>query len=161
MSNKILIIGAGVAGMSAGIYAQQSGFDVTILEQHTIPGGNCTSWKRNGYLFEGALHWLTGSSNHTPLNQVWRNVGVIDDHTNLIMKDCLSTYYDQDQVIHLYRDPDQMEQYFTKLSPEDSKEVKALCKDIKAFMKVSAPVMDIPGVKVAKKSKMTMSELLR
>jgi len=46
---KVIIVGGGIAGLSAGIYAMQSGFDVTILEMHTIPGGNCTSWKRKGY----------------------------------------------------------------------------------------------------------------
>lgn len=69
MSKKVIIIGAGVAGLSAGIYARRSGFDVTILEQHSIPGGMCTSWKRKGYLFEGAMHWLTGSSPKTEVYQ--------------------------------------------------------------------------------------------
>jgi len=48
-------VGAGIAGLSAGIYARQSGFDVTILEMHTIPGGNSTSWKRGGYPEGGSL----------------------------------------------------------------------------------------------------------
>lgn len=53
MMKKIIIVGAGVAGLSAGIHAIQSGFDVTIMEMHNISGGNCTSWSRKGYLFEG------------------------------------------------------------------------------------------------------------
>ena len=70
---NILIVGAGLAGLSAGIYAQERGFNCTILEQHKIPGGNSTSWKRNGYLFECGLHWLTGL-----VHGVWdsRDVGV-------------------------------------------------------------------------------------
>ena len=39
---QVSIIGAGLAGLSAGIYARQSGFDVTIYESHTIPGGAST-----------------------------------------------------------------------------------------------------------------------
>lgn len=62
MNAKVIVVGAGIAGLSAGIYAAQSGFDVTIIEKHTIPGGVCTSWRRKGYLFEGAIHWLAGSS---------------------------------------------------------------------------------------------------
>lgn len=62
MGKNIIIIGAGIAGLTAGIYARLSGFDVTILEQHTIPGGMCTGWRRKGYLFDGAMHWMTGSS---------------------------------------------------------------------------------------------------
>jgi phytoene dehydrogenase-like protein len=44
-----MVIGAGIAGLTAGIYAARSGFDVTIIEQHSIVGGMCTSWKRKGY----------------------------------------------------------------------------------------------------------------
>ncbi|HOE56630.1 MAG TPA: oleate hydratase, partial [Bacillota bacterium] len=55
---KVIIVGAGIAGLTAGVYALQSGFDTTIYESHTIPGGACTSWRRKGYLFEGGLLWL-------------------------------------------------------------------------------------------------------
>ena len=53
---KLIVIGGGIAGLSAGIYAQKCGFDTTIFESHSISGGNCTSWKRGGYLFEGGMH---------------------------------------------------------------------------------------------------------
>ena len=43
MTNKIVVIGGGIAGLSAGVYARKCGFDVTILESHSIAGGNCTS----------------------------------------------------------------------------------------------------------------------
>ena len=31
MSTKVVIVGAGIAGLSAGVYAAASGFEVTIL----------------------------------------------------------------------------------------------------------------------------------
>ena len=36
---KIIIIGAGMAGLSAGYELSQAGHDITILEARTIPGG--------------------------------------------------------------------------------------------------------------------------
>jgi phytoene dehydrogenase-like protein len=53
---NIIIVGAGIAGLAAGIYALQSGFNATIYESHAIPGGASTSWRRGGYLFEGGMH---------------------------------------------------------------------------------------------------------
>ena len=50
---NVIIIGAGITGLSAGVYAAKAGFKTTILESHIIPGGLSTSWKRKGYLFEG------------------------------------------------------------------------------------------------------------
>ena len=49
MTNKVIVIGAGIAGLAAGIYARQSGFNTTIVESNNIPGGTCTSWRRKGY----------------------------------------------------------------------------------------------------------------
>ena len=158
---KVIIIGAGIAGMSAGVYALQSGFDVTIFEQHRIPGGNCTSWKRKGYLFEGALHWLTGSARNSPLYEVWRNVGALTEDTKIHLKDSLYTYFYEGKEIDFYRDPIKLEKHLLDISPEDTKEIKALCKEIKRFMKCSVPVMDIKGVKVRHKSKMSLSMLLK
>ena len=61
---KIIIIGAGIAGLSAGIYARKNGYDATIYELHFLPGGLCTAWKRAGFTFEGCMHYvgLVGSS---------------------------------------------------------------------------------------------------
>ena len=77
---KVIVIGGGVASLSAGIYAQRCGFITTIiLESHSIADGNCTSWKRKGYLFEGGMHWLTGSDSKAPIHKLWRCVGALDN----------------------------------------------------------------------------------
>lgn len=45
---RVTIIGAGIAGLSAGCYLQMNGYDTQIFEAHNLPGGVCTEWKRNG-----------------------------------------------------------------------------------------------------------------
>jgi phytoene dehydrogenase-like protein len=40
---SLIIIGAGLAGLSAGCYGRMNGYRVQILEQDTRPGGLCTS----------------------------------------------------------------------------------------------------------------------
>jgi len=36
---KVLVIGAGIAGLSAASYLQRNGFDTEIFELHSIAGG--------------------------------------------------------------------------------------------------------------------------
>lgn len=56
MSRKsIVIIGAGIAGLAAGTYAQMNGYDSVIFEMHDKPGGLCTSWKRKGFTIDGCI----------------------------------------------------------------------------------------------------------
>lgn len=42
----VIIIGAGIAGLSAGCYGQMNGYRTQIFEMQNKPGGLCTSWER-------------------------------------------------------------------------------------------------------------------
>jgi phytoene desaturase len=72
---KVLIIGGGIAGLSAGSYLVRNGYDTEIFEAHTRPGGVCTSWKRGDYIFDYCIHWLVGTSSGTGLISYGRNWG--------------------------------------------------------------------------------------
>jgi phytoene dehydrogenase-like protein len=141
------IIGGGIAGLTAGIFAARSGFDVTIYEKHSIPGGFSTSWKRGGYLFEGGMHFLTGSSDKTPLYRLWRDIGAINDDTNITLKDPTSVAEAGGFRFHLFRDPDKIFEEIIRISPDDEKAAKLLVSDIKKFSAINMPVVDIKGVK--------------
>lgn len=158
---KVIIVGGGIAGLSAGIYAVQSGFEVTILEMHTIPGGNSTSWKRSGYFFEGGMHWLTGSGKDQPLYKEWCNLGALADNVPVHNRDPFFTYNYKGDNVCLYRDINRLEKHFLSISPDDQKEIQALCRDIKKFSQMSMPIMDIKGVKVKEKHAMPLSMLFK
>ena len=78
MERSIVIIGAGIAGLSAGCYAQMNGYRSQIYEMHKIPGGLCTSWRRRGYLFDGSLRYLTGTSPHSKVHQLWEELDLLE-----------------------------------------------------------------------------------
>ena len=156
---KVLIVGAGIAGLSAGIYARQSGFDVTILESHTIPGGASTSWRRKGYYFEGGLHWLTGSSPKTQLYRLWREVGALNDSVAVYNRDPFFRYEENGVNAMLYRDPEQLRKHFLSIAPEDKKAINRLCNDIKKFARMQMPISDLPKLAVKYLSKFPVSML--
>jgi phytoene dehydrogenase-like protein len=78
MSRELAVLGAGVAGLVAGIYAARSGFEVTVYEMGDVPGGLCTSWRRKGFLFDGSSAGLAGTSPEAPIWRLWKDCGVID-----------------------------------------------------------------------------------
>ncbi|MDR0448275.1 MAG: NAD(P)/FAD-dependent oxidoreductase [Treponema sp.] len=148
---KVIVIGGGIAGLSAGIYARSSGFDVTILESHSIAGGNCTSWKRKRYLFEGGMHWLSGSSEKDSLHKIWRHVGALDDGVKIHYPEPFIEYIHMGTPVKFYRDVAVTEKHLISLSPKDEKEIKRMCKNIRRVRNLSMPVTDISGVKATKK----------
>ena len=157
---KVIIIGAGIAGLTAASYALQSGFDVTVYESHKIPGGASTSWRRKGYLFEGGMHWLTGSSRKAPLYKLWCEVGALNDSIPIYNRDPFSTFEYRGQTVCLYRDIDKLYQHLLATAPEDKKEIRTLYKDIRRFSRMSMPLTDIKGVKVKHKASMPFTSVL-
>ena len=156
---KVIVIGGGIAGLSAGIYAKKCGFDVTILESHTIAGGYCTSWRRKGYLFEGGIHWLTGSGKYEDMNTLWRYLGALDDSVTIHKPDPFLEYNHNGTPIRAYRDLEKMEDHLIDISPNDEKQIKKLCKNIRRMEKLAMPVTDLRGVKVTKKNNPPLSLL--
>jgi phytoene dehydrogenase-like protein len=53
-----IIIGAGIGGLTCGALLAKSGLKTLIIEQHSIPGGYCTSFKRKGFVFDSAVHFI-------------------------------------------------------------------------------------------------------
>jgi len=161
MSKKIIIVGAGIAGLTAGIYAQRSGFDVTIFEQHTIPGGMCTSWRRKGYLFEGAVHWPVGMIPKVELNEIWRDTGALSDNVNIFYHEPFFSVEWEGKTVYIYRDMERTKKHFLEISPEDADVINRLMKDIQILTKISIPIMDIKGVKNSKPQKMKFGKFLK
>lgn len=63
-----IIIGAGLGGLSCAAAFARQGFKTLVLEQHRIPGGYATSFKRpGGFTFDVSLHSTTvGIRNGVP-----------------------------------------------------------------------------------------------
>jgi phytoene desaturase len=72
---KLIVIGAGIAGLSTAVHAARNGYEVEVLEHHNEPGGVCTAWQRGGYTIEGCIHWLMGSKPDHPMWRLYHEVG--------------------------------------------------------------------------------------
>ncbi len=132
---SIIIIGAGIAGLSAGIYARRSGYDATIYELHYLPGGMCTAWRRKGFTFEGCLHYvqLVGSSPEHAFYRLWKELGVVPE-TKIIHHDVFHSFRGKSgRTLNLYTDADRLEKELLSLSPSDAKEIRTLCTAVKRF----------------------------
>ena len=57
MTKKIIIIGSGFAGLSAACHLAKQGFDITILEKNSCPGGRARKMETAGYTFDMGPSW--------------------------------------------------------------------------------------------------------
>lgn len=54
---KVVVIGAGFAGLSAATCLAHKGFDVTVLEKNSSPGGRARMWEKDGFRFDLGPSW--------------------------------------------------------------------------------------------------------
>jgi protoporphyrinogen oxidase len=57
---QVIIIGAGIAGLSTGIFLRQKGVDTTIIEKSETHGGLCRSFRLNTCTFDQGPHVFFG-----------------------------------------------------------------------------------------------------
>ncbi|MDD5686894.1 MAG: NAD(P)/FAD-dependent oxidoreductase [Elusimicrobia bacterium] len=145
MSNKkVILIGAGVTGLCSGINLEKAGYEVEIYEMHSLPGGVCTAWKRNGYVFDGCINWLMGSSPDGYFHDLWREVGALDDTTKVVEYDVYSVVeLSSGRKISIYTDPEKLEKEMLALSGEDEKEIKRFIRAIKLFSRLQFPADNV------------------
>ncbi len=141
MRKKILIIGAGVAGLAAGCYAQMNGYDSEIYELHTLPGGLCTAWERGHYVFDGCIHYLYGSGPGQPFHRVWEELGVAGRINFIHHDEMLRVREPGGKELIVYADPDRLADHMKALSPADGPLIEALCRGIRKFTRFDMSVL--------------------
>ncbi len=153
MGKKVSIIGAGVSGLSAGCYLQMNGFETEIFEKQSTSGGLCTSWKRNGYTFDGCLHWLLGSDSGSPFFKKWNeliDIKSIPFHNHDVRLHIELLHNKNkygENIFHLYTNINRLEKYMIDLAPEDSSTIKRLTGMMREIQKYDIPPMlDDTGV---------------
>ena len=136
---RLVIVGAGVAGLAAGCYAARSGYRTTILEMHDLPGGLCTSWRRKGYLFDGSVAGLAGTSPEMPIYRLWQDLGVIGSCPLYDTEDFGSVLSPDGRLVTVYTDVDRLEAEFLAAFPSDTAAVREFCSAVRACRRIDIP----------------------
>lgn len=140
MAKKILIIGAGMAGLSAGVHACRNGYEVEIFEQHKLPGGLCTAWKRKDFTFDGCIHWLVGTKPGSQFNRLWREVGALEN-VRIIDHDIFMTIEGgNNKILKLYSDLDLLQDHLLELAPEDEVPIRQMIEASRTMSNLKMPL---------------------
>jgi phytoene dehydrogenase-like protein len=132
MSRSIIIIGAGMGGLAAGVYGQVNGYDTRIFEMHFKPGGQCTAWARYGYTFDPCLHHFFGCKPGSRVNRMWHELGVLP--RDLVEVDmCTAVASPDGRTFVDYYDLEKLRRGLLDLAPADAKMIDRYIGAIRAF----------------------------
>jgi phytoene dehydrogenase-like protein len=142
MSNPtLLIVGGGLAGLSAGCYARANDFDVTIVEHNLQLGGVCTAWHRGPYLVDGCIHWLTGGA----FQQIYEELGILPAVPLRILEEFVTYRHAGDGwEATLSRDMKTTADCLRSLAPEDADEIGRMVEGAAHAASLAPPVERAP-----------------
>lgn len=76
MKYNTVIIGGGLAGLTAGATLSKFGKKVLLLEQHYKPGGCATTFKRGDFIIEVGLHEMSGLTKNGSVERIFKMLEV-------------------------------------------------------------------------------------
>ena len=84
VDTDVVIVGAGLGGLTAAALLAQAGVRVIVIEQHDVPGGFAHTWLRKGrdgdarpvFRFDSGVHDVSGWWDGGPVHGVFRQLGL-------------------------------------------------------------------------------------
>lgn len=134
----VIIIGGGLGGLTAGATLSKLGKKVLLLEQHYIPGGCATTFKRKDFVMEVGLHEMDGLFEKDAKTKIFDFLGVTE---NIHFKQVPELFrLVTNQVDFVF--PHGIDKAFKSLSekyPEDKAGIEKL------FRRMNGVLEEIPG----------------
>jgi len=125
MDKQVLVIGAGLAGLSAGIYARRCGYPCLIVEQHSAAGGVAAAWRRKDFLIDGGVHFLMGAKSGQAVQSLFGELG-LDFNGRLVEMKTYGRHVDENKGRRI----------------EVTQDLDRLARDLKGYSGEDAPLID-------------------
>ncbi len=128
----VIIIGAGISGLTAAALLSKSGLKVCVLERHYLIGGYLQGFDRKGFVFDTAIHWLNQCGENGTVTKVFEYIG--EDFPKPITMKTIHKHITSDYEFVLTNNPEILKSQLIRDFPHEEKGIE---KFFKAAQKVA------------------------
>lgn len=124
---KVSIIGSGFSGLSAACFMAKAGWEVTVLEKHSTPGGRARKMEANGFSFDMGPSWYWMPDVFERFFGLFGKS--VSDYYTLKRLDPSYKVIWQDEAIDIPADYSLLQKVFEKIEPGSSVQLDAFLKE--------------------------------
>lgn len=125
----IVIIGAGMGGLTAAALLSKAGFSVCVLEKEPHAGGYLAGFRRRNFRFDTAIHWLNQCGTNGMAGKIFSILG--DDYPHTVSQKSIRRYVGHSHEYLLTNNPDELKQQWIDEFPHEKKGIEKFFKDAK------------------------------
>ncbi len=140
MNYDVIVIGAGLGGLTAGAKLAKEGKRVLLVEQHDQPGGCATTFKRKGFTMEVGLHEMDGLHAGDMKTRIFRDLGVMDAVKFLKVPE-FYRFVNERYDVTISHNPEEVQETLISIFPKEESGIQAYfyqLMNIRKIMKQSA-----------------------
>ena len=123
MAKKVIVIGAGFAGLATATCLAKEGYSVTILEKNDVPGGRARKFETDGFVFDMGPSWYWMPD---VFEEYFAHFGKKpSDYYELKRLDpSYSIFFGKDDVMHVPAKLDELKAMFERYEPGSSQQLE-------------------------------------
>lgn len=123
---RVVVVGAGISGLTASIYLARNGHKVLLLEKNSVCGGLVNSFERERFVFDGGVPALLNSGIIKPMiNEIGADIEFIENKVSIGIENEIMHVNDQNSVFEYTR-------LLKKLYPDSAEEINWFLETVKA-----------------------------
>jgi len=120
----VIVIGAGIGGLTAAALLSKAGLSVCVLEKEPHVGGYLAGFKRRHFIFDTAIHWLNQYGPEGILDKLFSVIG--RDHPKAVEQQRIRRYKGDNFDYLLTNNPDEMRDQLVRDFPLEKKGIERL-----------------------------------
>jgi prolycopene isomerase len=120
----VVVIGAGVGGLTAAALLSKAGLSVCVLEKEPRVGGYLAGFRRKHFLFDTAIHWLNQYGKDGMLDKLFSALG--SDHPLAIPQTRIRRYKGEHFDFLLTNKPDELKDQLIVRFPHEKKGIERM-----------------------------------
>lgn len=125
----VVVIGAGISGLTSAALLSRFGLSVCVLEMDARPGGYIAGFRRKDYRFDSAIHWLNQCGPNGLVTQTFKAIG--NDYPKAKQQNNIRRFVGEDLDYLITKDVDDFKQQLLNEFPADEKGIKKFFRDAK------------------------------